>query len=109
MKSLGKNSKLMLGFLVCFVCFYIISYPCLRLSRILIARDYTVYITPEEGGQLFENHFDIDYDSAFIDGKLQPDSFLGRIYKPLSFLEVNLRRYGDYPRVWVCDSEGCDQ
>ena len=99
MKSLGKKSKLMLGFLVCFVCFYIISYPCLRLSRILIARDYTVYITPEEGGQLFENHFDIDHGSAFIEGKLQPGSFLGTIYKPLSFLEMQLRGYGDYPTV----------
>jgi len=107
MKSFWKKFKTILLCIGCFVFLYIISYPCLRLSRILIARDYTVYITTEEGGQIFENHFDIDRGPAFVHGKFQAGSFLGKIYKPLSFLEVYLRGYGDYPRVWV--GQECDQ
>lgn len=101
MKSLGKLSKLVLEFLACFVCLYVIAYPCLRVSKILIARNYFVYKTAKGGGQLVEDHFDIDNGPAMVYGQKQPGSFLGAVYKPLSFIEVHLRGYGAYPRVWI--------
>jgi len=109
MKSHRKISILILEYIVCFVGFYVIAYPCLRLSKILIARDYVIYITPKEGGQLCENHFNIDHGPALVYGEMQPGTFLGAMYKPLSFIEVHLRGYGGYPRVWICEEVICDQ
>jgi hypothetical protein len=99
MKSYKEILKVLLELAGCLVVLYVIAYPCLRITRILIAREYIIYITPKEGGQLFEEHFDIDHGSAMVYGQKQPGSFLGAMYKPLSFIEVHLRGYGDYPKL----------
>jgi hypothetical protein len=107
MKSLTEILKIAFLFIVFLICGYIVGYPSLRLSNILIARNYFVYKSVEEGGQLVENHFDIDHGPAMVLGKQQPSTFIGIIYKPLSFIELYLRGYGDYPRTFVTE-EGPD-
>lgn len=109
MKFCRDLPRLLLELLVCFVCLYVIAYPCLRLTRILVARNYFVYKNNPEGGQLVEDNFDIDHGPAFVYDVKQPRSFLGALYRPLSFIEVHLRGYGDYPRVWIAEEFMCDQ
>ncbi|MBN1973700.1 MAG: hypothetical protein JW787_08685 [Sedimentisphaerales bacterium] len=109
MQSYKVIPKLLLELFACLICLYVIAYPCLRVSRILIARNYFVYKTIEEGGQLIEDHFDIDHGPAMVYGRIQQRTFLGVMYKPLSLIEVYLRGYGNYPRVWIAEEFICNQ
>jgi hypothetical protein len=109
MKSYKEILKVLLELVGCLVVLYVVAYPCLRVSKILIARNYFVYKTIEEGGQLIEDHFDIDHGPGMIYGQIQQRTFLGALYKPLSFIEIYLRGYGNYPRVWIAEEFICDQ
>ena len=97
MKSLRRKLNITFLLLLSLICCYIIGYPCLRLSRVLIARDYTIYKRAENGDRLIEDHFDIEHGPAMVSGKKRPGTLIGTIYKPISFVEVYLRGYGDYP------------
>ena len=108
MKYNQKIAKIIFCVLAAVVLIYVMAYASLRLSHILVARDYIVYDFGEGGPRVFVNHFDIGRGAAFKNGKPQFNSILGTIYRPLSFVELQLRGYGKYPKVWSSE-EGCKQ
>jgi len=101
-------TKRIAGILAAIVLVYVISYPLLRLSHVLVARDYVIYHFDDKPGRVLAHHHDIGRGSAFHDGQLQPDGILDMIYGPLEFVELYVRGYGNYPKVWLAE-ENCRQ
>jgi len=88
MKHNHRMTKIVFRALAALVLVYVISYSLLRLSHILVARDYVVYDINDNGVRVFVNHYDIGRGSAIHDGQLQSDTVLGIIYAPLAFVEL---------------------
>lgn len=109
MKHDHRITKRILGILAAIVLIYVISYTLLRLSHVLVARNYVIYHFDDKPGLVLANHFDIGRGSAFHDGQLKADGILDMIYGPLEFVELYVRGYGNYPKVWLADEENCGQ
>ena len=109
MKNGHRITKRIFGILAALFLVYVISYPLLRLSHVLVARDYFIYHFDDKPGRVLANHHDIGRGSAFHDGQLQPDGIVEKIYGPLAFVELYVRGYGNYPKVWLADEGNCRQ
>ena len=101
-------TKRILATLAALVLVYVISYALLRLSHVLVARDCVIYHFDEKAGRVLAHHHDIGRGSAIRDGQLQPDGILDMSYGPVGFVELWVRGYGNYPKVWLAE-ENCGQ
>jgi hypothetical protein len=98
MKTKKYKVRVVTASLFCILALYPLSYATLRLTKLLVAQQYTVLQDIENGDLLISEHFDIDQGPAFVDDQLQSRSILSIIYSPISAIEVRLRGYSDYPR-----------
>jgi hypothetical protein len=86
---------------------YLAAYPLLRVSHVLVRRDYTINVR-DDTHLIFANYVDVGRGAAFDHGEPRYDSVLGTFYAPVSLVELRLRGYGPRPRVWSGD-DICDQ
>lgn len=85
-------------------------YPVLRITHVLVARCYIVCHYNRWGDEWTVEHFDIGRGGAFgPDGEYRSVSAIATVFAPLSWMELRVRGFGEYPVTWPCSKVGLNE
>ena len=84
---------------------YVTAYAVLRLTHVLVTRNYLVLLHDAAGNETVVEHFDVGRGSAY-DERHRPrlHSFLGSVFCPLAAIELRLRGIRGFPFTWPAES-----